>query len=711
MGRCRSLDVMVREHGYSTDTVQRLLRENAQNTFQTVGTLADFLEVDGQYESVVDEFLRDELNYVVVKSWDAAHEGMRLLKSEVDGRATFLVHPTDAQAKFSFAVDSEQPAPTGSGKDVVRLRDKIHVLDGFGRSLEVILPKLRDGYVAPDASTARTLALENPEAFFLSPSGECFHNVTVSGGRQRAEGPLAIKRELREAQMRAESLASQISSLEAALGSLLSEITSVTHELDALHQSRRELELASANTGATLRERESEAARLTRRLQELSPALERTRAAITDRENALTQLRANSELLDQQHSSLEAQLIHLQSQVESLHAARESAQHSAAEARLRVATLEERLRGATAQHARIASLHDDAAHRLELGEQQLAQALAEKEHRIAENLQLAEQHTSLEASRAAALAEAQQFTARATALRAQAAAAEQQLRQLRIESDSLRDRRAESLSNLARLKSELEHLEQACLNDLAVEAAALRVDPNIPHLAGDELYASVAETKSMRERLEAMGPVNLEALQEHAEVAERHAFLEAQRKDLLDSIENTEATIKDIDEVSRVKFDEAFAAINENFAKTFSRLFGGGQAYMRLTDAENSMESGVDIIASPPGKRLQNVLLLSGGEKALTALSLLMAIFQFQPSPFCVLDEVDAPLDETNNGRFCALMRELSEHTQFIIITHSKRTMQDAGLIFGVTMQEPGVSKLVSVNIAARQQQQQRASA
>ena len=196
-----------------------------------------------------------------------------------------------------------------------------------------------------------------------------------------------------------------------------------------------------------------------------------------------------------------------------------------------------------------------------------------------------------------------------------------------------------------------------------------------------------------------MGPVNMMALEEFSEASQRHSFLEGQRKDLLDSIQNTQDSIREIDEISKTKFDEAFAIINTNFAETFTKLFGGGQALMKLTDEQNSAESGIDIVASPPGKKLQNILLLSGGEKALTALSLLVGIFQFQPAPFCVLDEVDAPLDETNVVRFARLVHEMSQNTQFIIITHHKRTMTEADMIYGVTMQEPGVSKIVSDNI------------
>ena len=149
--------------------------------------------------------------------------------------------------------------------------------------------------------------------------------------------------------------------------------------------------------------------------------------------------------------------------------------------------------------------------------------------------------------------------------------------------------------------------------------------------------------------------------------------------------------------MSRQKFAEAFEAINANFREAFLTLFGGGSGEMRMTDENNIAECGIDIIASPPGKKLQNVLLLSGGEKALAALALLMAIFRYQPSPFCVLDEVDAPLDESNIGRLMRLLREMSANTQFIIITHSKKTMESAQAMYGVTMQEPGVSRLVSV--------------
>jgi chromosome segregation protein len=246
-------------------------------------------------------------------------------------------------------------------------------------------------------------------------------------------------------------------------------------------------------------------------------------------------------------------------------------------------------------------------------------------------------------------------------------------------------------------------MAESCRNELGIAREELLADATIARVEGESLAQEDALYREMRERLEAMGPVNMMALEEYKETAERHGFLEAQRKDLLDSIENTQKTIKEIDDISREKFEEAFNKINETFQLTFRKLFGGGHAFMRLTDIENSPDSGIDVIAQPPGKKLQNVLLLSGGEKALTALSLLVGIFQYQPSPFCVLDEVDAPLDEANVGRFAEMVKEMAIQTQFVIITHNKKTMSIAPVMYGVTMQEPGVSKVISVRFGDEQ--------
>lgn len=710
-GKRASLEAVINEHGYSTESVKRLFQSNAIGSgFAPVGVLADFLEVETRYESVVEEFLRDELNYIVVKSWDSANEGMRLLETDVDGRATFLVHPEDAQARFSFAVNDSAGAAQHRAQELVSLKNCIRVLDGFGRSLEVILPKLRDGYIAPDSGVARNLALENPDAYFLSGTGECFHNVTVTGGKQRKEGPLSLKRELRDVARLCAELEAAIQSEQQKVQELDRQLKDLNKLLVRLEEDRREAEKQALTSGHALKQMETELSRTQQRLNTYQLEFERTRSERSQKESALVEKREAAEALEQKRQAIENEIKLAQEQLASLKEGRDAAAQSASEAAARLAALEERRRSAAAALDRIESLAAEAARQTESLQSQILSAAAEREQRSAENVQIEQRLQALAAEKSAAEATEVQLQHESEQVRARIAEIEQELKSARQNLDAVRERKSQLGQELAKLQSDLAHMGETCLNELNIPASDLRSNAEITLVEGEQLTAEESLYREMRTRLDNMGPVNMMALEEYKETAQRHEFLESQRKDLLDSIENTQATIKEIDEFSRQKFQEAFDRINENFQFTFRKLFGGGQAFMRLTDELNTAESGIDVVASPPGKKLQNVLLLSGGEKALTALSLLVGIFQYQPSPFCILDEVDAPLDEANIGRFTELIREMAVQTQFIVITHSKKTMAVAPVMYGVTMQEPGVSKIVSVKFGA-EGNAQRASA
>ena len=391
MGKKGSLEAGITEHGYATESVRRLFTSGAmKDGLAPVGVLADFLEVEDRYEHVVDDFLREELNYIVVKSWDAADEGLRLLRSDVDGRATFLVHPEDSQAKFSF-IFNESTHQLSNGDSVVPLKHCIRVLNGFGKSLEVILPKLGNGYIVADQNAGRELALENPDAFFLSQSGECFHNVTVTGGKQRSQGPLSMKRELREVLQQMGELERAMSEQEMRVAALGREITELTTLLQRLEEDKREAERQAMTSGHTLQQIESEMARLRERLStyehELRRVTEEHGERVTFVAGQITELNSFEE---KQHE-LEGEMQAAQSSLESLRLRRDEAAQLASEVRATVATLEERRRGAVLTMQRIEAMVSEVSAHLAKLKAQLESAAAEKQQREDENIRLAEQ--------------------------------------------------------------------------------------------------------------------------------------------------------------------------------------------------------------------------------------------------------------------------------------------------------------------------------
>ena len=699
-GRKDSLEALIRNHSYSSDTVRRLLKPGALgDQLAPVGTLADFLEVQGEHENVVDEFLREELNYIIVESWSAADEGVKLLKSGVDGRATFLIHSRDAASDGVVLVANDRK-PSGPG--LTPLRDAVRVLNGFGTSLEAILPRLRNGYLLDDSSAGRQLAHDYPNTWFLTPTGETFYNATVTGGKPSSEGPLKLKRNLREIDSRLATMAISLSAAEAEAMTLGRTLEELGNRLEMRTEEQREAERDAANQGAALKQMEAEGQRIERRLQEWTLQDARNQEAREAKSAMIGQKREEALRLEAEHAEGEKKLDELQAQLASLRQQREGEQQEAARVTAELAGLEERRRGAEAAFQRIDRLYADLERRVQSITQQQTSSEAERSQRIAESETLIARQRELTEVRTLAAAQADAMATEAHSVRVQLNALDMQLKSSRIAVDQLREQRSSLASTAAKLRSDLEHLEATCLAEINTEAAVLRQETEFERLETEQLVAEEEICHSLRQRIEQMGPVNMMALDEYKETAERHNFLETQRKDLMDSIVNTQETIKEIDQISRIKFDEAFALINENFGLMFTRLFQGGQAFLRLTDEENHAESGLEIVASPPGKKLQNVLLLSGGEKSLTALALLVGIFRFQPSPFCVLDEVDAALDETNVGRLSDLLESMSHETQFLIVTHSKRMMQTADLIYGVTMQEPGVSKVVSVRLGSQ---------
>ncbi|MFN3325953.1 MAG: chromosome segregation protein SMC [Bryobacteraceae bacterium] len=698
-----SLEEVISHRSYTTDSVKRFftaIEKGKAQDLKPVGVLADFVEVsDPAYEKSTEEFLHEELEYVVVENWEQAERGLEVVRGDLDGRATFLVEPRlgTEQDPVNFpAPPAREPAIGPETGIVARLSDMVRLTNGLTNAPAEILPRLARCFLAEDQAAAQRLAVQYPDVYFLLPDGVCYHGHAVTGGRKTGSGPLALKRELRELTGQVASKQKALKSAESLLEELEREIAALSEELEVLRSQQQSQEKEALALDHEMRKLAEEQARSNQRLSVARMELERLRREIErsreKRETSARQVEEKEQARAAQEQALEAvrsQLGEMQAEV-----VRIGEEHSAL--RVQMAEIEERRRAEKNAQARLEGQLRDVAHRRQEIAAMMERMGVERARLLADNIELD--------GRAAKLAEeilqvegaVNRLAAQETQMREALTASDEALKHMRAAAQEAQERRSQVEVELVKRQAELKFLDETCRKELNSPIEELAKDDET---VLDEAALTEAEQRyqELRNRIEALGPVNLQATEEFDEAQQRYDFLNAQRQDLLDSIRDTEKAIQEIDVESRKRFGEAFEAINANFREMFKVLFGGGIGEMRLTDAENAIESGIDIVASPPGKKLQNVLLLSGGEKALTAVALLMAIFRYQPSPFCIMDEVDAPLDEPNIERLTRLLREMSAQTQFIVITHAKRTMESAQAMYGVTMQEPGVSKLVSV--------------
>jgi len=689
-----SLENVISHRAYTTDSVKRLFgaAERGQASgFKPLGVLADFVEVDASYERAAEEFLRDELEYVVVENWDQAERGMQIFHpasgEALEGRATFLV-------ETGVATTGE---PSVAQPALTRLVDHLRLTNGLTHQVADLLPRLSNCYLVPEAASARDFAAAHPALYFLLPTGQCYHGRMLSGGHKKASGPLALKRELRET---AKAMAEQERSLAtrtAEFETLTAEIGKLEQDLDRLRSLQQTREKDTLALGHEMRKLTDENNRANSRISVARLDLERLDR---ERERSLEQRERNHVAVaqkDEERVVREQALETARQDLETagVEAGRIREEHSTLRAEL--AALEERHRAGSAALGRLEQQIRETAHRRQHLSADIERMGEHRAHLLSENIELEQKSAALaetvEATDAAALVLAEQEHGQRRELQA----ADESLKDLRAQIEAGHKRRGEIEVELVRRQSEIKFLEETSLKELNLTLA--EITPESADGTEPDLNEVERGYNEVRGKIEGLGPINPQALEEFEEAQVRQDFLTAQRQDLLDSIRDIERAIHEIDAISRTRFQEAFDAINENFRQAFQTLFGGGAGEMRLTDESNAAESGIDIIASPPGKKLQNILLLSGGEKSMAAMALLMAIFKFQPSPFCVLDEVDAPLDEANIGRLTKLLKEMSVDTQFIIITHSKKTMESAQSMYGVTMQEAGISKLVSVRL------------
>ena len=690
-----SLEQILNDRAYTAEAVQKLFAVNGDadsSDFRAIGVLADYAEVEEQYEGAIEQFLRDELEYVVVETFDHARAGITLLREEMGGRATFFVDSL-RQLKYEPKPD---PAALLSTGIVSRLDRLVEFRDPLGPPAKQFLSKLENAYLVETTTEAERLARENPQQHFVALDGTCYHGRMVTGGRPGEAGPLALKRELRMHETEVVRLERLAAETQAELARTEEGQRRIEQELEqklAEHVEAEKTRVGAFHQFEQAREDlsrlEQQAAEAEREVARLQAEAESSRVRASEARRLSEQTLISRTTAEQEASTATERLAAMREKVL-------AQQGELAARREELAAMAERLANAETLESRLADEWNQARERLTVLVEQREALLRETNERDASNSLLEQQVEHYRGEKS-------QFEERQAVLeqqwnsqRERAATLDDNLRSKRQSLEELRANRTQHEIEKARNDSDREHLRQTCVAEANAQPEEL-IAQQEQLLSGEELVTTEAGYTEKKERLESMGPVNMMALEEYQDCDQRNSFLSRERDDLVESIQNTQQAITELDTVSRQKFEEAFTVINGNFSEAFRTLFGGGSGEMRLTEPDSSGDCGIDIVAQPPGKRLQNILLLSGGEKAMTALALLIAVFRFQPSPFCILDEVDAPLDEANVGRFNRMLLDMGEQTQFIIVTHNRKTMEMGSVLYGVTMQEPGVSKLVSV--------------
>ena len=706
--RLESFKELDQRRAHYSLAVQEAFSANESEEFHLIGTLADAVQVDARWERAVEGVFGSSLQSILVPTSEDAIRAATWLKNNQAGRATFLVTGfhggSDEADVMTFlgqatkaAANRHQYLPVGI--DGPRVGDILNAPPELLTVLERTLPEKMCARIVDTLDDATALSLATGDMFVTTDgdwvSGGQFVNAGNGQALEEGAGLLTFKRELRELESRAENLGAELAVAEVAVKDARGRLTGLEESVVLLNASiareEREVMARELNAGTLQQDVERTERHMrvvnddTERLHQERREVEESRArTLGEAETAESMRRATQERIEQTAK----RLIGLKQEAE---AGSELLNQQRAEA----AGAAERRRSTAADLRRLEAEREEVntralRHQLELSE--AASRIDELGSSINEIDRLA---ASVDEEKAREEEQIAAATARLTAAREGADAQAAELAELNRTAAASRDARAAVEVQRAEAQARVTFVRESCANELNQSLEELAREVTI----GDEFDLDTERTRveELRERLENFGAVNMMALEELAEADERLAFLTIQHNDITQGIAATEEALREIKRRSRERFRDAFEKINQNFSELFKELFGGGRGEMSLIDTDDALESGIDIIAQPPGKRLQNVLLLSGGEKAMAALALVLGIFHYRPSPFCLLDEVDAPLDEANIGRFTGKVVAMAENTQFIVITHNKRTMETARALYGVTMEEVGVSKLVSV--------------
>ncbi len=691
--RLSSLEELQKNYeGFDRGVRAVMMRAGQQFREQGIfGLVADVITAPPRFERAVEAALGERLQHVIVESPDKGFELVEYLRTASEGRGSFLPVPQLERLTPVVEPDFSRPGVLASAFAEVKCEESLQ---------PVVRLLLGDVVIVQDMASARAYAAAGgPPCTLVTVEGEVVRaDGTLTGGEREgaAVGALQKKREIAE-------LASEVARVEERYNEILTRHYTLQKQMGqtesvlkglAKNQHAEELNLASQEKD--LHKASEDLARVRERLA----AVEAEEVQLAHSHGALVHEEENSrgEVAHGQadREGREERVRQLTNELESLRQRSETVSSELTGLRIKVAAGSERGEAARKELESLISQRremEERIHRLQatVGE---GSARSDELRRKIEETE-AGRGKRAEEHRTAAEALEGRRTAHTTAS-AEVREQDTMFRELRGRLDELMQGLSQISLKEREIALEVEHLMSGIRERHQVE---LELELHNYHLLAPLAPEVQEELKDLRAQVEKMGEINLTAIDEHAEITKRFDFLSGQKKDLTASLEQLREAISRIDATSRERFKQTFDIVNEKFQAVFPRLFGGGRASLVLTNEGPGAEQGVEIVAQPPGKKLQSVNLLSGGEKALTAVALIFGIFLIKPTPFCLLDEVDAPLDEGNVGRYNEMVKEMSRQSQFILITHNKRTMEVADTLYGVTMQEPGISKLVSVKI------------
>ena len=668
------------------------------------GTVADLIDFPAPLELALEAALGESVQSIVIKTAEIAEESIVYLREERKGRATFL--PLD-----SLKGPKNLPLEKALSQEGVRgLAFNLVKFDSLYR--EVFFYLLGRTVVVEDLGKAREMVCslrEEPSGLLGDSSldlvtlkGELIRGGgAVSGGSKvKGGGLLRRDKEIKELKEKVKGLKEAISARESEEKLKLEERGNLSHQLDLLQEKRRRQELEKANLENDYSSVEEERIR---REKEVSLFQSELREVEDDRgmaEKEREGLKGELGELGERSGVVQERIAFLQQSIEEGKSQREKISRELTRWQVELASWEEKERSernnlgrlkesskeyAQAQRERRAEIEEADRRRVEIDKEE------EEKERVLKSL--FEERETREGELRKDEEERQKLLPAVKEMEKELKERRGQWEEIQNEVHSLDLGKAQLEMKMKAAKERLSSAYQVSLDKLFQEREVEEIDEE----------AASREIALLRVKLEALGPVNLTAIEENKEREERYNFLIEQQEDLIQARESLQKVITRINRTTRSLFMETFEQVREHFNRLFCTLFGGGRADLVLLDETDILESGIDIVAQPPGKRLQSISLFSGGERALTALALLFALFKVKPSPFCLLDEIDAPLDDSNINRFTRLLQEFTSQSQFIIITHNKRTIAMADVMYGVTMEEAGVSKLVSVHFRERE--------